>query len=370
MILPTLYKRTKTRKVQTWQIEFEDGKLRTITGQKDGKKNTSKWTVCEPTNEGRSNARNAEQQAEAEAQARWTLKRNENYFESEDDIDGEDVFLEPMLAEKYEELEEDLEFPVIAQPKLDGIRCIISREGMISRNNKPFDCAPHIIEELRELFEDYPDLKLDGELYNHKFKEDFNKIVTLVTTEDPKKKAKLVGSKDLIQFWIYDIQELGPTFLERYEKIKELKENYFKDSESLIVTPTKIVKDQKTLDKLFEQWLKEKYEGQMIRLDDGYEHRRTWSLMKRKPLLTDEADIIDLIEGKGNRSGGVGKFVLRLANGIEFKANVIGGQEYYEMIWKEKEKYKNKHKATFDYQNLTPKGKPRFARVKAIRNYE
>ena len=45
MKLETIYKATKTGKVQEWTIEIEDNKYRTISGQTDGKKITNKWTT-------------------------------------------------------------------------------------------------------------------------------------------------------------------------------------------------------------------------------------------------------------------------------------------------------------------------------------
>ena len=53
------------------------------------------------------------------------------------------------------------------QPKLDGVRCYINYHGAFSRNHKRFMNAQHILDELRPLFNKYPHVVLDGELYNH-----------------------------------------------------------------------------------------------------------------------------------------------------------------------------------------------------------
>ena len=52
-----------------------------------GKFQTTNWTVCSPTNEGRSNERDAEAQAMFEAQALWKKKKDSGFFESIKDID-------------------------------------------------------------------------------------------------------------------------------------------------------------------------------------------------------------------------------------------------------------------------------------------
>lgn len=55
MILPTLYSRTNTGAVQTWTVEVSNDSYRTIHGQLNGKLQTTEWTQCYTTNEGRAN---------------------------------------------------------------------------------------------------------------------------------------------------------------------------------------------------------------------------------------------------------------------------------------------------------------------------
>ena len=58
-----IYKATKAGKIQEWRIEVEGNKYRTISGQTDGQKVTSEWTVCAGKNIGRSNETTPEEQA-------------------------------------------------------------------------------------------------------------------------------------------------------------------------------------------------------------------------------------------------------------------------------------------------------------------
>ena len=71
------------------------------------------------------------------------------------------------------------------QPKLDGVRCYITYHGAFSRNHKRFMNVQHITDELRPLFNKYPHVVLDGELYNHDYKDNFNKIISLVRKQSP-----------------------------------------------------------------------------------------------------------------------------------------------------------------------------------------
>src|SRR3546814_5944064 len=91
------------------------------------------------------------------------------YHERVEDIGGGAHFFKPMLAEKYDAFE-----PGFAQPKLDGVRCIATKDGLFSRQGKPITSCPHISTALTPLFEPTTSLELDGELYNHDLKEHFN----------------------------------------------------------------------------------------------------------------------------------------------------------------------------------------------------
>jgi ATP-dependent DNA ligase len=89
------------------------------------------------------------------------------------------------------------------QPKLDGVRCYITYNGAFSRNHKRFMNAQHILDELRPLFTKYPHIVLDGELYNHKYKDNFNKIISLVRKQTPSDAER--NEAKVIQFHNYDI---------------------------------------------------------------------------------------------------------------------------------------------------------------------
>ena len=70
---------------------------------------------------------------------------------------GPPLNFKPMLACDCVPVEE-LVFPLIASPKLDGVRCIITAEGALSRTLKPI---PNV--NVQQLLEGLP-IGLDGEL--------------------------------------------------------------------------------------------------------------------------------------------------------------------------------------------------------------
>ncbi len=119
MTFPILYSRTSTYSIQTWSIEVSENKFRTISGQIDGKKILSEWTVCTPKNIGRSNETSGSEQALLEAKSKWQKKIDSGYKEDIKDIDIT-TFTEPMLAKNYDDV--DIIFPVACQPKIDKLR--------------------------------------------------------------------------------------------------------------------------------------------------------------------------------------------------------------------------------------------------------
>ena len=117
---PTLYKKTNTGKIQVWFVEQNSDKYRTTSGQLDGKKVTSEWTVALPKNTGKNNATTGEQQATAEIEAMYVKQRKRDYRDSVDQVDTITRF-KPMLAEKWADCKNNIaDQLVFIQAKLDG----------------------------------------------------------------------------------------------------------------------------------------------------------------------------------------------------------------------------------------------------------
>jgi len=364
MKLPTIYKKTKTGKIQEWTIEVKGNQYRTISGQTDGEKITNEWTDCKVKNAGRANATTPEEQAIKEAEAKRKKKLESGYFEDVKDINKTQYF-EPMLAHKYED--HDINYPVFSQPKLDGIRCIVTKDGMFSRNGKDIISAPHIRENLEKFFKDYPNAILDGELYCDKFANDFNKIVSLVKKSKPTEQD-LKESADSIQYWVYDAPKIGildqsDSFYRRYELISNA---LFKRSyKTIVIVTTLKINSQQELDQVYEMYMENGYEGQMVRSDRSYENKRSKHLLKRKEFMDEEFIIQGVIEGEGNRKGTAGYMVFKNKQGKTFKSNIKGDMNYLTQVLKDKRKLVGR-KATIKFFNYTPDDVPRFPYVIAI----
>ena len=359
--LPTLYSRTSKGAVQVWSIQIEDDKYRTEFGQVDGKIQTTAWTNANTTNEGRANQRDQFEQARFEAEALWKKKKDSGYYESICDIDTIG-FVEPMLAKNFDDYKDKIKFPVFSQPKLDGIRCVVTKDGMFSRNGKLINSCPHVRKELQYVFDQYPHMILDGELYCDKLNNDFNKICSLVKKTKPTEED-LLEAKNTIQYWLYDIVDTGLTFSERIQFISKL----IKSIDTIRIVPTEIANNVDTLNNLYGYYIEEGFEGQMIRLNSTYENKRSKSLLKRKEFQDREYTILDVIEGEGNKAGMAGAMLFENELGIKFNSNIKGDRAYLKELLVNKAQYIGRE-ATVKYFNLTPSNNlPRFPYVIKIR---
>jgi ATP-dependent DNA ligase len=365
MKLETIYKKTKTGATQEWTIEVVGNKYRTHSGQVGGIITTNEWTIVYGKNTGKLNETTDKEQTMKEAVAKRTKKLESGYFENIKHINKTQYF-EPMLASKWEDSKDKITYPIFSQPKLDGIRCIVTKDGMFSRNGKPIISAPHIRESLSEVFDVYPELILDGELYADKFANDFNKIVSLVKKTKPTD-ADLKESKKNIEYWIYDLPSYDTfgydsIFANRIFELSDLFENYNAFNKHCVLVQTAICNDEDEVMGLYEEYVEKGFEGQMLRTNGKYENKRSKFLMKHKSFIDEEYTILDIVEGEGNRTGTAGYMVFETENGDRFKSNVKGTWEETAEMLKNKKKLIGKE-ATIKYFNLTPAGIPRFPYV-------
>lgn len=256
------------------------------------------------------------------------------------------------------------------QPKLDGVRCYITKDGAFSRNHKQLHNCKHILTELKPLFDDNPYLILDGELYNHKFKDNFNKIISLVRKQKPTQQDKFEAASYL-QFHCYDLFETtgfsNVDFIDRTLAITNLKSKY-----KLRFThevDTKVLYSETELNKIHNENKQNGYEGSIIRANKLYEQKRSHNLWKVKDFNDTEATIIGWVEGQGKRTGTIGKFLARDANGIEFGMPVMDKMPVLKKMYDIAEWYIGKT-ATFTYFQRTPSGSYRHPLFKTVRNYE
>ena len=276
--------------------------------------------------------------------------------------------IKAMLAHKYNEDKAD--YPAFIQPKLDGVRCLFTAKGAFSRANNKFMNIEHIEQALKPFFAKNPTAILDGELYNHGLKDDFEKIISLVKKKKPTDNDRAEAA-ELVQYHIYDVASMTiGTYTDRYLFI--LAEQSLKNKACLQIIDNNLVLDFDDAVVMHKKNLKLGYEGSIYRTPSGkYKGTRSWDLMKFKDFNDTEATIIGYEIGKGKRQGTLGKFIMQDDEGIEFGCPPGKGYDYKDLA----NMLDNVHdyigqRATFTYFQRTQAGSYRHPHYKCIRNYE
>jgi len=360
--LNTLFKRDSNGKIREYNIEYtRDGVMsagyRTVAGIQGGKMVTSEWKLTEGKNIGKVNETTPGEQASKEAIAKWEKKEEKEYFEDITKIDTYTKF-KPMLAHDYTKRPQSSGY---SQPKLDGIRCIATSTGLWTRAGKEITTCDHIKLQLKQIFRNDENLVLDGELYNHELKADFNKITSLVRKVKPSPE-EIVECMEKVEYHIYDSYTPSHPFpfINRWMHVKESMTREWietDNSDSIRIVPTKLCNTQEELDELYARYIEQGYEGQMVRNNEPYEFKRSKHLLKRKEFITEEFDVVEVKEGQGNWAGYAKHFELELGDGRTFGSGVRGNQETLKELLHQTEQ---PTWVTCRYFEKTPDGIPRF----------
>ena len=274
----------------------------------------------------------------------------------------------PMLAYPVNDKPVDYSKKVFMQPKLDGVRCLIQYDNnevkAYSRTGKEWKNIDHILFNLKPFFILNPDVILDGELYNHDLKDNFEKIVSLVRKQKPTDEDR-AESANMVQFHCYDIVDENKTFEERKTFVTQVvPRNHCIHHVSTLYCASDY--DAKEMHKVN---LICGFEGSILRTNDTYACKRSHNLRKFKDFHDTEATITGWVEGKGKRKGTIGKFLAIDADGIEFGMPVMDKFKFLQDNFKLMQSYVGKV-ATFTYFERTKANSYRHPLFKCIRNYE
>ena len=274
----------------------------------------------------------------------------------------------PMLAYPVSDKPINYDSKISMQPKLDGVRCVIqynnSQVKAYSRTGKEWKNIDHILFNLKPWFTLNPNVILDGELYNHDLKNDFEKIISLVRKQKPDD-IDMLESADLVQFHCYDIIDETKTFEDRNIFITQVVPR----NHCIKHVKTQAVATESLAKVVHQQNLDNGYEGSILRTNDTYACKRSHNLRKFKDFHDDEAMILDWVEGKGKRKGTIGKFMAQDSAGNIFGMPVMDKFQYLQDNFEEMKTWVGKL-ATFTYFERTKANSYRHPLFKCIRNYE
>jgi DNA ligase-1 len=354
--LPIIYSKTSNGSTQSWEIIVEGNTFFVREGLVGGKLTENKPTIVSGKSQGRSNETSDEEQAYKEAKSKWDKKIEKGYHEDINDINDDSKYFEPMLAHKLADRKDKVVFPVILQRKYNGGRLVANKSGCFTRNGKKYESCPHISELLKPVFDKHPNWVIDGEIYTHD--KPFEKIMSLVRKTKPTAED-LEESKKIIQFHIYDgiVDDKTLDYQKRFDMIKSEIQKLVGKTKSLAFVESVIGNSHEDIEKFHDQFVREGYEGIMIRIiNSAYENKRSVNLLKYKKFKDEEFEIVDIIEGVGNRSGMAGSIMVKMKDGKVFNSGIKGGEDYYKELLKNKKKLIGE-KATIRYQNLSDKEK-------------
>lgn len=369
---PMLFKRASGGKIQQWRIWTQGNEIHTEYGQQGGKLQTAVEVVKEGKNAGRSNATTPEQQAEFQAKAEWTKKvERAGYVESLEKAQAgvrDQGGVPPMLAKAFKDDGHKITYPCMAQPKLDGMRCIavVGEGGQVSlwsRTATPITSVPHIVAAV-ERFGLPVGTVLDGELYNHKLKADFQRLISIVRKKEPAP-PEVAG---VMQYHVYDLISSDQSFGWRHDALVSLLRPLHGTTVELVSTHT--IASEEALQDYFEACLAKGYEGAMARNSAGLYERGKRSAHLQKLKETDETDfrIVGVHEGVGKMAA-CAVFECETDDGQPFNCKLEGPLEALKPYLLDESTWQGK-KLSVKHLGWTGAKKPRCCVGKVVRDYE
>ena len=254
----------------------------------------------------------------------------------------------PMLANKWEDRQKYISEPFYVQPKLDGVRLLVSKDGGISRTGKIIPGTEILGEGLKE------GQYVDGEAFDPNL--NFEELTSTFKTDPLKLKFYV--------FDFFDLKKLTMTFEERLDVAKSLSNPHYEYVETFSV------KKHTDMNGFHKMFMQQGYEGTMIRDKDSvYEvGQRSNYLLKHKDFQTEEYEITGAKTGHGRDADAV-VWVCKTQDDREFTVRPEGTIIQREEDYKNREKFMGKM-LTVRFQNLTALGVPRFPVGVVVRDYE
>jgi len=222
--------------------------------------------------------------------------------------------------------------PYIVQPKLDGERCRAILDPsqpypasvtLVSSEGNYFQSVPHLLEPLHKVAQLTGPIELDGELYHKGYS--FEQIHSIVG-----RTVNLSSNHEEIQLWVFDL--VNET-LPQWERLKILgRVKSLSTSPELQFVQTKLVESFEEILKAYEEFIRDGYEGIIIRhVDATYVRRRSLFMLKFKPKKEDTYKIVgfkQMVDKYGQPKEMLGALVC-ISNDGEEEFNVGSGMDDY-----------------------------------------
>ena len=335
----TLYGVARTGKVKQWSsrvIEHDDLTATIIvnSGYVGGKIREMPKLISKGKNLGKKNETTPFQQAVSEAQSKWNNKRDENYEPVQMDPNNYvPRLMLPMLAKKPRKGK--IIFPAWMQPKLNGVCNLAEPPGVPpyysptpdliqhhSRGGHLFKTLTNFDEWIKAL---NPPAPIHGELYKHGWS--LQKIRSYT--------QKIKPDQENLNYWLYDIAWIGPTYDERIEWLQEHVAKLGPDS-PVKLTPTISVSSYEEAKTQHDKWVEMGFEGGMLKNKNGiymFQYNSN-DIEKVKEFEDEEFEIVGGKEGVGTDTGCV-IYRCKTDEGKEFDARPRGTVEDRQQMFRD-----------------------------------
>lgn len=336
-MLPTLYKTSKTGKVQLWRTWTEGNIVVSEFGFQGGTIQREERTIYEGTNIGKKNERTCDEQAEFIAESNW--KAQQNYKGYVTDLKKEKhtgIKRKPkggpncMKCKEYSpKLMLNIGYPCYAQPKIDGVMVMAEQDKLWATGGDEYVGFPLIYGDLRKIL--HKDEIINGELYLH------GMPLKRISGIARKKKEIDYEAKNLLELWLFDAPVIGdyslndPFSVRFAELAKRVKGAGL---ERLKIVPTFRINSEAQLMQKHKDFVSNHFEGTIIRKIDMsfYQSKsssdRSKEILKLKDFKDGEFRIIGVGEVE-ERNGlkMIGSFLCRTDDGKTFSVRPKGTVE-------------------------------------------
>ena len=243
-----------------------------------------------------------------------------------------------------------LEFPLIASPKLDGLRGIFHQGTFYTRNGHIIPGLTKLQSVLTLLNEPY-DFDLDGEL--------------TVNDAEFNTASGLLRSKVEVENVVFNLIDIPGTtfpFSRRYEIMKRI--GFINPMVKYI--PHKLIRNEAELDHYYNRTRDFGFEGLVVKpLNYKYVQKRSYDWMKIKPEETEDLLVFEVYEGQGLFAGMLGGIVVDY-KGKKVKVGSGFSMEERQTFWADPNRIVGKI-VEVAYMEETPYGSLRFPVFKELR---
>lgn len=354
-----LYKKDNNSNIRFLLIEIRGDELSQTSGILHTENPMTHSKVCKGKNIGKKNETTGVEQAQKEKESLIAEKLKEGYFRTIEEAKIEETLF-PMLAKDYNKEKKKIDWSkdTYVQPKLDGMRCLITVTlngvSMKSRDGRTIETMHHIAES----FNGVPHGTYDGELYYHgkTFQENMEFI------------KKWRDGSENVKFHCYDT-----VVNDAFKRRLLVRDTNLSEVNNVVFVKTYKIKNEAELIKYHKEFIEEGYEGSIVRHgEEPYKiNGRSSNLLKYKDFQDIVAEIIDIEPAEQRPEWGVPvlKYSVQKLSGVSeciFRAGMKYSHDARKEFLINKVNYIGKT-AEIRFFEWTDEGIPRFPVMVGIR---